>query len=121
MSIYLSLILYKESFRIPSPSCFLLKSSWNVSNNEFHYKSFIKHVFSDNDIEHLMITANLILGEVIWLLFELFLNVIKIRTDKTNVTYIEVANINLHFKCRFIRAFFYIMKPAESPTHPAAC
>ena len=38
-----------------------------------------------------MIDANLILGEVMWLLFELVLIVIRTRTDKTAVTYIEVA------------------------------
>ena len=43
------------------------------------------------DIKPLMITANLTLGEVIWLLFELVLIVLRTRTDKTAVTYIEFA------------------------------
>ena len=38
-----------------------------------------------------MIAANLTLGEVIRLLFELILIVLITRTDKTAVTYIEVA------------------------------
>ena len=37
-----------------------------------------------------MIAANLTLGEVIWLLYELDLIVLKTRTDKTAVAYIEV-------------------------------
>ena len=65
-----------------------------------------------------MIAANFTLGEVIWLLFELVLIVLRSRTDKTAVTYIEVAlYINIHFKCRFLKAFFYIRKPAGSPPH----
>ena len=43
------------------------------------------------DIKPLMIAANLTLGEVIWLLFEVFLIVLRTRTDKTSVNYIEVA------------------------------
>ena len=43
------------------------------------------------DVKLLMIAANLTLGEVIWLLFELVLIVLSTRTDKTAVTYIEVA------------------------------
>ena len=43
------------------------------------------------DIKLLMIAANLTLGEVIWLLFELVLIVLRTRTDITAVTYIEVA------------------------------
>ena len=38
-----------------------------------------------------MIAAKLTLSEVIWLLFELVLIVLRTRTDKTAVTYIEVA------------------------------
>ena len=38
-----------------------------------------------------MIAAKLTLGEEIWLLFDLVLIVLKTRTDKTAVTYIEVA------------------------------
>ena len=43
------------------------------------------------DIKPLMIATNLTIGEVIWLLFELVLIVLRTRTDKTAVTYIEVA------------------------------
>ena len=43
------------------------------------------------DIKPLMITANLILGEVLCLVFELDLIVLRTRTDKTAVTYIEVV------------------------------
>ena len=43
------------------------------------------------DIKPLMIAANLTLVEVIWLLFVLVLIVLGTRTDKTAVTYIEVA------------------------------
>ena len=39
----------------------------------------------------LMKAANLTLGEMICLLFELVLIVLRTRTDKTAVTYIEVA------------------------------
>ena len=38
-----------------------------------------------------MIADNLILGEVIWLLCELVIIILRTRTDKTAVTYIEVA------------------------------
>ena len=38
-----------------------------------------------------MIAANLTIGEVIWLLFELVLIVLRNKTDKTAVTYIEIA------------------------------
>ena len=38
-----------------------------------------------------MIAAKITFGEVIWLLFELVLIVLKTRTDKTAVTSIEVA------------------------------
>ena len=55
------------------------------------------------DFKSLMIAANLTLGAVIWLLFELVLIVLRTRTDKTAVTYREVAlYINLHLKYRFI-------------------
>ena len=43
------------------------------------------------DIKRLMIAANLTLGEVMRLLYELVLIVLRTRTDKTAVTYIEVA------------------------------
>ena len=54
------------------------------------------------DIKPLMIAANLTLGEVIWLLFELVLIVLRTRTDKTAVTNIEVALYKPPFKCLFI-------------------
>ena len=44
-----------------------------------------------------MIAANLTLGEVIKLLFELVLLVLMTRTDKTTVTYIEVALYKPYF------------------------
>ena len=43
------------------------------------------------DIKPLMIAANLTLGKVIWLLFELVLIVLRTRIAKIAVTYIEVA------------------------------
>ena len=43
------------------------------------------------NIKPLMMAANITLGEVIWLLFELVLIVLRTITDKTAVTYIEVA------------------------------
>ena len=43
------------------------------------------------DIKPNMITDNLTLGEVIWLLFELVSIFHRNRTDKIAVTYIEVA------------------------------
>ena len=49
------------------------------------------------DIKLLMITVNLTLVEVIWLLFELVLIVLRTRIDKTAVTYIEVALYKLPF------------------------
>ena len=47
--------------------------------------------FSVLDIKPLMIAANLTLGEVIWLLFELFLIVLRTINYKKDFTYIEVA------------------------------
>ena len=44
-----------------------------------------------------MIAANLIIGDVIWLLFELVLIVISTRNDQTAVTYIEIALYNHTF------------------------
>ena len=41
-----------------------------------------EHGFSVLDIKPLMIAANLTLGELIWLLFELVLIVLKTRTEK---------------------------------------
>ena len=49
------------------------------------------------DIKPKMITDNLTLGEVILLLFVLVLIVLRNRTDKTAVTYIEVALYKLPF------------------------
>ena len=43
------------------------------------------------DIKPLIIAANLTLGYVIWLLFELVLICLRTRTDKTAVIYIEVV------------------------------
>ena len=43
------------------------------------------------DIKLLIIAANLTLGEVIWLLFELVLIVIRTRNVKTAVICIEIA------------------------------
>ena len=43
------------------------------------------------DIKPLIMVDNLTLGEVIWLLFELVLIVLRTRTYKTADTYIEVA------------------------------
>ena len=43
------------------------------------------------DIKPLIIATNLTLDEVIWLFFELVSIVLMTRTDKTDVTYIEVA------------------------------
>ena len=44
-----------------------------------------------NDNKLVTIAANLTIGEVIWLLFELVLIVLKTGTDKMIVIYIEVA------------------------------
>ena len=86
MSIYLSFFLYKEACRFLSPSrCFLL-FGWNFSQQRVRYQAFFVHGFSVIDIIPLMIAANLDLGEVIWLLFELILIVLKTRTDNTEVT-----------------------------------
>ena len=43
------------------------------------------------DDKPIMIASNLKIGEMIWLLFELVLIVLRTRTDKASVTYIEVA------------------------------
>ena len=91
MSIYLSFYLYKEACRIPSSSRCLLNGSWYFSQQRVGYRAFFEHMFCVLDIKPLMKAANLILGEVIWLLFELVLIVPRTRTDKTAVTYIEVA------------------------------
>ena len=91
MSIYLNFFLYKEACRIPSPSRCLLTGSWNVFMQRVRYLSIFEHEFSVLEIKHLMIAANLTLDEVIWLLFEQILIVLRTRTDKTAVTYIEVA------------------------------
>ena len=91
MSIFLSFFLYKEVGRIPSPSFCLITDSWNVSHQRIRYRAFFEHGFSMLDIKPLMIAANLTLGELIWLLFVLVLIVLETRTDKTAVTYIEVA------------------------------
>ena len=53
------------------------------------------------DIKPLIIIVKFNFGEGIWLLFELVLIFLRTRIDKTAVTYIEVAHIKLHFKCRF--------------------
>ena len=50
----------------------------------------------------LMIDDNLIVDELIWLLFELVLIVLRTRTDKTAVTYIKKSYIKLYFNGRFI-------------------
>ena len=102
MSIYLSFFLYKENCRIPCPSRCLLTGSWNFSQRSFRYRAFFEHGFSVLDIKPLMIATNLTLGEVIWLLFELASIVIRTRTDKTAVTYIEIELYKHDFKCRFI-------------------
>ena len=102
MSIYLSFFISKEACRISSPSHCLLSGSRMSRNNEFAIGAFLTR-FGVLDIKPLMNTANLTHGEVIWLLFELVLIVIRNKTDKTAVTYKEVAlNINLHFISRFI-------------------
>ena len=63
---------------------------------------FFEHGFSVLDNKSLMKDANLTLGEMIWLLFELVLIVLRTRTDKTAVTYIEVSLFKPPFICRFI-------------------
>ena len=58
------------------------------------------------DIKPLMIAANITLGEVIWLLFDLVIIVLRTRTDITAVNYIEVElYINLPFKCLLFKLF----------------
>ena len=75
---------------IPSPSrC--MHTAVGMSPNNERLSGLFRARFSVLDIKPLMISANLTLGEVIWLLFELVLIVLRIRTDKTAVTYIEVA------------------------------
>ena len=96
MSIYLSFLLYKEACRIPSPSHCLLSGSRMSRNNEFAIGAF-RVRFSVLDYKPLMIAANLTHGEVIRLLFELVFIVVRTRTDKTAVTYIEVALNKLPF------------------------
>ena len=101
MSIYLSFFLYKEACRFPPPLAACLSVVGMFTNND-SLSCLFRALFSVLDIKLLMIAAYLTLGEVIWLLFELVLKVLRTRTDKTAVTYIEVAFINLHFKCRLI-------------------
>ena len=48
-------------------------------------------MFSLLDIKPLMIAANLTFGDVIWLLFELVLIVLRTRTNKKVVINIEIA------------------------------
>ena len=59
-------------------------------NNEFAIGLFSITV-SDLDIKPIMIADNLTLGEMIWLLFELVLIVLRTRNNKTVFTYKEVA------------------------------
>ena len=61
-----------------------------------------EHGISVLDIISIMIAANLTQSEVIWLLFELVLIVLRTRIDKTVFTYKKLHYINLHFRCRFI-------------------
>ena len=51
------------------------------TNNEFAIVTF-KHVFSVLDIKTLIISANLTLGELIWLLFNLVLIVLRLEPIK---------------------------------------
>ena len=69
----------------------LLKAVGISSNNDFVIGYFSSTDFSVLDIKNLMIAANLTLGDVTWLLFELVLIVLSARNDKTDVTYIEVV------------------------------
>ena len=74
----------------PLPIPLLLTGSWYFSQRRVRYRALFERLFSVLDIKPLMIAANLTLGEVIWLLYELDLIVLKTRTDKTSFAYIEV-------------------------------
>ena len=76
---------------IHSPSRCFLNDSWNVSQQRVRYLAFFEQGFSMLDIKSLMTALNLTLLEMIWLLFLLVLIVLRSRTDKTAVTYIEVV------------------------------
>ena len=92
MSILFKLFSYKEACRIPSPSRCLLTGSWFFSQQRVSYRAFFENMFSEVDIKSLMTAANLTLGEVIWLLFfELVLRILRTRTNKIAITYIEVV------------------------------
>ena len=73
MFIYLSFFLYKEACKIPYQSRCLISGSWYFSQQRVRYYAFFEHEFSVFDIKPLMTAANLTLGEVIWLFFELVL------------------------------------------------
>ena len=81
--------LYKEACRFPSHPAACLPAV-GISQQRVSYRVFFEHGFSMLDIKPLMIAANLTLGQVIWLLFDLVLIVLWTGTDKTAVTYIEV-------------------------------
>ena len=93
MSIYLTNFYIRKPAGSPPIPAACLPSVGISPNNEFAH-AFLKHKFSMFDIQPLMIAANLTLGEVIWLFFELVLLVLRTRTDKTAVIYIEVALYN---------------------------
>ena len=87
MSIYLSFFLYKEAYKIPSPSHCLINSSWNVSNQWFLFRVFIEDGLALLDIKSLMIAANLTLYEMILLIIELFIILIRKEPIKQLLLY----------------------------------
>ena len=92
MSIYLSFFYLRKPAGSPPHPVACLPVVGFSPNNELAIGLFFENMFSEVDIKSLMTASNLTLGEVIWLLFfELVLRILRTRTDKIAITYIEVA------------------------------
>ena len=93
--------------------------SWYFSQQRVRYLAFSRTMLAYK-LSSLTTAANLTLGEVIWLLFELVLIVLRIINDKTTVTYIKSSYIILHFNVDLFKVFLY-KKACRIPSHPTAC